>query len=113
MEQVRFGDRLRIDITADDGLAGALVPPMILQPLVENAVQHGVSRRPGAAHIRITVRRSGDALLLSVHDDGVGFRTAGKIAGLGIVSMRERMRASWRSNALMSATSEPPSKRRF
>ncbi len=72
LQQMRFGPRLtvRMDLPADLGLA--LVPSLLLQPLVENALAHGVGPKPGPVTIAITGRRTGDRLILAVEDDGVG-----------------------------------------
>ena len=72
IEQTRFADRLivRFDVSAET--LDALGPDLLLQPLVENAIKHGVARKAGAGHIDITARRDGDKLLIEVRDDGVG-----------------------------------------
>lgn len=70
--QARFGERLRLSVDSDDALDDVLVPPVLLQPLVENAIRHGGLERAGTAHIRVRVVRVGEVLSLSVHDDGPG-----------------------------------------
>ncbi len=72
LEELRFPDRLRVVLDVPSTLRCAVVPHLVLQPLVENAVQHGVAplERPGT--VRITARREGEVLLLEVTDDGVG-----------------------------------------
>lgn len=72
IEQARFSDRLRVEIDVPAELAGTLVPTFVLQPLVENAVRHGISRRPGAGRIGIRARREDGRLLIRVEDDGPG-----------------------------------------
>ena len=79
IEQLRFSDRLRVDIDVDPELLDAAVPHMGLQPLVENAIRHGVGTRatPGIIeHRRAAYRRSGDHLHVSVRDDGPGLQRA-------------------------------------
>jgi LytS/YehU family sensor histidine kinase len=91
MEHVRFGPRLKFDVIADDAILHALVPPMILQPLVENAVRHGASRALGPVLITVSARRDGAALLLGVTDDGPGLNMAGNGGGTGLSNVRERL----------------------
>ncbi|BDI28548.1 hypothetical protein CCAX7_005990 [Capsulimonas corticalis] len=72
IEALRFGHRLRIERDVEPGLLGVLVPPFILQPLVENAVRHGLQPRPRGGTIRLAARAHGDFMDLCVSDDGVG-----------------------------------------
>jgi signal transduction histidine kinase len=96
IEQVRFSDRLRVDIDVDPDLLDAAVPHMALQPLVENAIRHGVGRSATAGAIAIRARREGEALHIEVCDDGPGFRSqpsaAGAGLGLGLANTRARLR---------------------
>jgi hypothetical protein len=93
IEQVRFHDRMvvRFDVAPDT--LGAQVPSMILQPLVENAVKHGLSRKRGAGRIEVRSRREAGTLELSVRDDGPGFggAPAGARTGVGMVNTRARL----------------------
>ncbi|WP_066263072.1 histidine kinase [Hydrogenophaga flava] len=66
IEQVRFGDRLRLEWNLDPKAAGAKLPPLILQPLVENAVKHGVEPSPTGATVRITTKRRGGMVVIKV-----------------------------------------------
>jgi two-component system, LytTR family, sensor kinase len=70
--QIRFQGRLETSVECDPGLAEALVPNLILQPLVENAIKHGVGRAEGCGRIDVTARESGGQLVLSVRDTGAG-----------------------------------------
>jgi LytS/YehU family sensor histidine kinase len=73
IESLRFGNRLKLEQLIDSGLEQVFVPPFSLQPLVENAVQHGLQSSPKAGCLRLVVRpRMGDWLDMSVHDDGPG-----------------------------------------
>jgi two-component system LytT family sensor kinase len=94
IERVRFADRLvvRFDIAAE--ALPARVPTLLLQPLVENAIKHGVARRTGAGHIDITARREHDKLWIEVRDDGVGLSEDALIAlhkGIGVSTTRARL----------------------
>jgi two-component sensor histidine kinase len=92
IEKVRFGERLRVEVDVDPALATALVPPMILQPLVENAVRHAVLPSERGARVTIRARREGDAVMLSVRDDGDDApHAAAKDTGIGLSNTRQRL----------------------
>lgn len=94
IEQTRFQDRLTVDYDVDPDTLDAEVPRLILQPLVENAIKHGVAPRMGPGAISIASRRDGERLCLSVRDNGVGL-TGGSRAklhgGVGISNTRDRL----------------------
>jgi two-component system, LytTR family, sensor kinase len=91
IEQTRFHDRLIIDRRIDQRSLNARVPNMILQPIVENAIRHGVARRAGAGLIRIMAERINGSLILRVRDDGHGVITNTDKAGVGIANTRARL----------------------
>jgi signal transduction histidine kinase len=97
IQRLRFSDRLQIVYDIEPAACDAAVPAMLLQPLVENAVQHGVAARPGAVRIEIRAARRGDALHLEVRDTGPGFaRSAPEMAPeirerIGLGNTRERL----------------------
>ena len=94
--QLRFADRLRfhIDVVADADQAS--VPLFILQPLVENALTHGIGGRTQGGCVRVTARREGERLRLEVADDGAGLTTSTTLReGVGLSNTRERLRASF------------------
>jgi two-component system sensor histidine kinase LytS len=72
IESLRLGDRLKVEQTIDPGLLKALMPPFSFQPLVENAVQHGLHSSPRAGRLQLVVRPKGEWLEMSVSDDGQG-----------------------------------------
>jgi two-component system, LytTR family, sensor kinase len=76
IEQLRFADRLRVELVPEEGTLGAALPHMGLQPLVENAVRHGIGARASAGLLRVRARRRadarGDVLVIDVEDDGPG-----------------------------------------
>jgi LytS/YehU family sensor histidine kinase len=94
IEQIRFPDRLRVKIDAADNTLEALVPNLLLQPLVENAIRHGVSRSAAPTTISITAAEKNGSLLLRISDDGPGLAdesSRGDGAGLGIANTRKRL----------------------
>ena len=72
LEQERMGDRLRVEIDADPDALDVTVPPMLIQPLVENAVRHGLAPSVEGGAVRVEARRLGGAVHVLVRDDGVG-----------------------------------------
>lgn len=90
IERVRFSDRLEVRIDLPDELSAVPVPPFLLQPLVENAVRHGIAPREGPGTIEVSARLEGDRLRLSVLDDGVGLGD-GHDAGIGLGTTRARL----------------------
>jgi sensor histidine kinase YesM len=103
--QARLGRRLEVDWDVDDTLLEARVPHMILQPLVENAVKHGLSPQERAGHIAVVARKRNNRLELSVRDDGVGLpqRTGHSCAfercGVGLANTRARLAEMYGSAA--------------
>lgn len=92
IQRIRFGERLDVAVEVDPAARPALVPTLILQPLVENAVEHGVARRPDGAAVRLRVMRAGDRLRLEVSDDGPGPPRSGTGPdGIGLGNTRERL----------------------
>jgi two-component sensor histidine kinase len=93
----RFRDRLTVEMHLEPGTEHGLVPHFLLQPLVENALEHGIARRAGAGRIEVRSARTGDdgdTLVLSVTDDGAGYRAeAGASRGIGLANTRRRLAA--------------------
>jgi len=89
--RARFGDRLTVSIETDPGVTGALVPSMILQPLVENAVRHGNAERLGRGTVAIRARQEAGHLILEVEDDGDGAGSTAPGTGLGLSGTAERL----------------------
>ena len=89
--RVRFGDRLRISVEATDDVRDALVPSLVLQPIVENAITHGMADRPDIGHVAVRARREGASLELEVTDDGPGVGSATPRNGIGLTNTRERI----------------------
>jgi signal transduction histidine kinase len=95
IQRARFPDRLQVEIHAQPEALDALVPNFILQPLVENAVRHGVATRSSGGCVSIRARRDGAVVVLEVRDNGPGFPAGFSLdgrAGLGLVNTRERLK---------------------
>jgi two-component system LytT family sensor kinase len=105
IEQVRFSDRLRPEFVVDPAVLGAAVPEFLLQPLVENALRHGLAKRVTATLLRVEARREGDDLVLSVIDDGPGPVEPGEGVGLG--TTRERLATLYGSRGRLELVQNP------
>jgi signal transduction histidine kinase len=92
IQKVRFGDRLAVQNEVEEQVLVAAVPSLILQPLVENSIQHGIGQSPGGGTIHVRARGHGDTVVLEVQDDGVGLKEdpmSGR--GIGLRNIRERL----------------------
>ena len=92
---IRMGARLAWQIDVPDALRRISVPPMLLQPLVENAVKHGIEPDPAGGKVTVTARREGATLAVDVADTGLGLGGASGGTGFGVASVRERLAASF------------------
>jgi hypothetical protein len=90
LEQLRLGDRLRVSERIDDEAESVLVPPLILQPLVENVVRHGIADAPDGGTVEVSAHVTRDRCRLGVVDDGRG-AVAGAEPGIGLASIRRRL----------------------
>ena len=92
IQEARFGERLRVTFRVDPRAAAAVIPTLLLQPLVENAIRHGAVPDGGVAEVEIAAIRDGDRLHLEVRDNGPGFGSRnGSGSGLGISNTRARL----------------------
>jgi signal transduction histidine kinase len=94
IEQTRFHDRLSVRFDIDPETLDAEVPRLILQPLVENAIKHGVSPKPGAGLVQISTKRQGENLWIEVSDNGVGLSDGARArlrSGVGLSNTRDRL----------------------
>jgi two-component system LytT family sensor kinase len=104
IEQVRFGERLRVSMDVDPAVSEEKIPSLILQPVVENAIKHGLAPKIGNGHISITAGRQGEFVRLDVADDGVGATSAAPAvppagSGLGLKIIAERLRTLYQGRA--------------
>lgn len=91
IEQIRFGPRLTVEFNVAPDTLDLAVPNLLLQPLVENAIKHGIAPRKPGGRIEIRVRRQGQHLLLNVVDDGAGPSVPTRGSGLGLANTRARL----------------------
>ncbi len=104
----RMGERLAWEISVDDALRAARLPPLLVQPLVENAIRHGLEPRTAGGHLAIRCRRDGDSLIVDVEDDGPGFAGAGQPGdGTGLSNVRARLAACHGERACLALTAPP------
>lgn len=90
IEQARLGDRLKVEFLIAPEVACAVIPPLLLQPLVENAIYHGIAARLDGGTLRIEARRAGSRLCLRVCDTGAGVQSTRR--GIGLTNTFERLR---------------------
>lgn len=106
LEQQRWGDRLRVEWKIDDEALSAQLPPLVLQPVVENSLKHGLSGTIEGGAISIAARVAGGRLLLAVEDDGPGFPRGWK-EGTGLGNLRQRLVAHYDGRATLDAGNQP------
>ena len=92
IEQVRFGERLRVEWALDPAAGGARVPPLLLQPLVENAVKHGVEPSAEGAQVKISTQRRGSMVVIKVTNTVPARARAGRGHGVAQDNVRDRLR---------------------
>src|SRR5438876_6001916 len=107
--RIRFGDRLSIGVDVDPALLDATVPLFLLQPLVENAIRHGIDRRAGAGRIDIRARAEGDSLEIVVADDGAGIPPNGIREGIGLSNIRLRLEQLYGTRGSLALKGDPES----
>jgi LytS/YehU family sensor histidine kinase len=105
IEQVRFEDRLRVHWNVDPDTEAAQVPHLILQPLVENAIRHGIAPRAAEGSLEITTERRNGTLHLTVRDDGVGIPDGYRVSnGVGLANTRARLRQLYGTRQSLEVT---------
>jgi signal transduction histidine kinase len=113
IEGARFEDRLRVVVDVPEPLRAWLVPPLVLQPLVENAIKHGITLRAEGGEVAIVARRleADETLMLQVVDTGMGASegamAAGRRQGLGLSSIERRLVAYYGARASLEIASQP------
>jgi two-component system LytT family sensor kinase len=111
IERVRFGPSLTVHLEIDEGSLDTIVPSMILQPLVENSIKHGLGRKLGEGRIVIRTRRSGGLLTIEVVDNGVGLpptrMESESESGIGLRNVNERLRVIYGAPYQLKLISQP------
>jgi signal transduction histidine kinase len=102
VERVRFADRLRVDLRVAPDALDAAVPHLCLQPIVENAIRHGIEASAQAGVLVIGAARAGAVLQLTVEDDGPGFRSLRQPVGIGLANTRLRLRELYGDRATLT-----------
>jgi two-component system, LytTR family, sensor kinase len=100
IQRIRFADRLCVETQLADDTLDGLVPTMILQPIVENAIKHGVNAQRGPGHVSVSAVRNNGSLVIEVRDTGPGFRSADTHAGIGLTNTRARLEQLYGSRYL-------------
>jgi sensor histidine kinase YesM len=107
LEKLRFGDRLTVRLEVDPAVRATRVPGLIVQPLVENALKHGLAPLERGGSVRVSAARDDGRVVLSVEDDGRGLgRPAGPTGreGTGLANVRERLRSAFGDRATLELT---------
>ena len=107
VEEARFSDRLRVRVLIAGDVGNPDIPPLLLQPLVENAVRHGIAGDPNAGLIEVSVTRDDGMLRVAVRDDGPGPATL-VVEGIGLGSTRARLRQAYGEAASLTLTRTTP-----
>jgi signal transduction histidine kinase len=108
VEQARFGDRLTVHILAGPALAAEQVPTMLIQPIVENAMKHGLSQVAAGAHLTIAAQRAGETLTIDVIDNGPGFPPSFTPAnGHGLRNIADRLLGYYQHRASLQWDNTP------
>jgi sensor histidine kinase YesM len=106
IEQIRFGDRLKFSIDVDVDLQDIEIPMFILQPLVENAIKHGISKIEDQGEINLQIVKKNNGILISVQDNGPDF-PEGLVSGHGLQTVYDLLRFSYRDKAEISWHNQP------
>jgi sensor histidine kinase YesM len=107
IERARFGERLRLEKHIDSSALNASVPTLILQPLVENAVKHGIESQLAPGIVHITAERSNDRLRLVVKDNGRGLLSEKLNEGVGLRNTRLRLHELYGTDGMLQIRSAP------
>lgn len=104
LEELRLGERLRLELHADEAALDVAIPPFALQPLVENAITHAIAPRGGGGRLVLRASRTGDRLQIEVEDDGPGVSEAAVLASprLGLRLLRDRLAALYSGEARLA-----------
>jgi LytS/YehU family sensor histidine kinase len=108
VQAIRMGSRLKYRLELPPALAQASVPPMLLQPLVENAIRHGVEPKMEGGEVKVAAGSEQGRLVVTVSDTGLGWASAGASGGgVGLANVRERLAAAYGSEASVQVVEVP------
>jgi LytS/YehU family sensor histidine kinase len=110
IQKVRFAERLQFTVDVPDELLAAQVPSLVLQPMVENAVKHGIAKRVQGGEIRITAARANGTLTLLVYNDGPELPSEWEknASGIGIMNVRTRLRSLYADGFALNLRNQQP-----
>jgi LytS/YehU family sensor histidine kinase len=110
IQKVRFVERLQCTVNVPSELLHAQVPTLILQPIVENAIKHGIAKRAQGGTVHILASRSNGMLTLSVYNDGPSLPASGEMipSGIGISNMRTRLQSLYGDNFKLDMQNQGP-----
>ncbi len=108
--KIRMGDRLQFEFDIEQDLQSASLPPMLLQPIVENAIKHALEPKVEGGTVRVSARRSGETMVLTVADNGLGFsdHADSSGAGVGLSNLRERIAVLYDGQATLTVADAAP-----
>ena len=108
--KIRMGDRLQFEFEIEHDLQSASLPPMLLQPIVENAIKHGLEPKVEGGRVRVAARRSGESMVLTVADNGLGFSDLADSSGtgVGLANLRERLAVLYDGQATLTVADAAP-----
>ena len=108
--KIRMGDRLQFELDASDDLSSEPLAPMLLQPIVENAIKHGLEPKVEGGMVRVSARRDGAQMVLTVADNGLGFSDHADSAGegVGLSNLRERIAVLYDGQATLTVAEANP-----
>ena len=108
--KIRMGDRLQFDLNFADDLQGVPLAPMLLQPIVENAIKHGLEPKVEGGTVRVSAQRDGAQMVLSVKDNGLGFSDYADSSGegVGLSNLRERLAVLYDGQATLTVADANP-----
>ena len=110
VEKVRFSDKLRTEFAVDPATRRCIVPNLLLQPLVENAIKHGISRRISQGTVKVSAERNEDRIIMQVIDDGAeedGSLLPHEKSGIGLTNTHSRLRHIYRNNYRLDIITRP------
>jgi two-component system, LytTR family, sensor kinase len=106
IEQVRFGKRLSYEIDCDEAVLNQQIPRFLLQPLVENAIKHGISKIAHAGEIKVEIKALADNILIKIHDNGPDFGESFG-GGFGLRSIKEKLQIVYGNKATIDLKNQP------